>query len=77
MYLICAIEASTIVRQLALGIRDLHRMGIAHRDLKPENFLYSGDYKELKICDFGFAKQITDEALSTPLYTPYYVGKGL
>lgn len=29
----------------------------------------------LKLTDFGFAKETTQNALQTPCYTPYYVGE--
>jgi len=35
----------------------MHSLNIAHRDIKPENLLIS-DRKEMKICDFGFARQL-------------------
>ena len=39
----------------------LHQSGVVHRDLKPSNILYadtSGDPASLRICDFGFGKQV-------------------
>ena len=49
-----------------------------HRDLKPANILYrdaSGDPDSLRICDFGFAKQLRAEngLLMTPCYTANFV----
>lgn len=50
-------------------------MGIAHRDLKPENLLYAS--KEfgsiLKISDFGLARFINNEVMTTQCGTPGYV----
>ncbi len=43
--------------QLLKGLAYLHSQNIIHRDIKPENLLVS-DRKELKICDFGFARQL-------------------
>ena len=43
--------------QLLKGLAYLHSLKIVHRDIKPENLLV-GDKKEMKICDFGFARQL-------------------
>ncbi|XP_023601767.1 MAP kinase-activated protein kinase 3 isoform X3 [Myotis lucifugus] len=42
---------------------------------QPENLLYTSKEKDavLKLTDFGFAKETTQNALQTPCYTPYYV----
>ncbi|PAA88971.1 hypothetical protein BOX15_Mlig022376g3 [Macrostomum lignano] len=69
-------EAAHIVRSIALAISFLHSNNIAHRDLKPENLLYtsSGPEGQLKLTDFGFAKEVgLHKTLQTPCYTPYYV----
>lgn len=49
-----------------------------HRDLKPSNILYmdeSGNPESIRICDFGFAKQLRAEngLLMTPCYTANFV----
>ena len=44
---------------------------------QPENLLFtdpSGTAK-IKLTDFGFAKEVKGLSLSTPCYTPYYVGE--
>ena len=51
---------------------------MVHRDLKPSNILYaddSGSPDSLRICDFGFAKQIRADngLLMTPCYTANFV----
>ena len=33
---------------------------IVHRDLKPHNILINEDTKEIKLCDFGFAREFKD-----------------
>ena len=57
------------------AVEYLHERGIAHRDLKPENLLSSGsDEKEvIKIADFGFSKDFTDDKLQTSCGSPGYV----
>ncbi|XP_075403548.1 MAP kinase-activated protein kinase 3 [Tenrec ecaudatus] len=68
-------EAAEIMRGIGLAIQFLHSQNIAHRDVKPENLLYTSKEKDavLKLTDFGFAKETTQNALQTPCYTPYYV----
>ena len=45
-----------IIFQLVQGLLYLHGLDVIHRDIKPENLLVSS-HLELKICDFGFARQ--------------------
>ena len=52
-----------IFRKILIAVKYLHEKGIAHLDLKPENILLQFQFKfgkrkisEVKICDFGFAK---------------------
>ncbi|XP_012883699.1 PREDICTED: MAP kinase-activated protein kinase 3 [Dipodomys ordii] len=68
-------EAAEIMRDIGTAIQFLHSQNIAHRDVKPENLLYTSKEKNavLKLTDFGFAKETTQNALQTPCYTPYYV----
>ncbi|KAK4336965.1 hypothetical protein RND71_043415 [Anisodus tanguticus] len=72
-------EAAGIISKVCSVVSYLHSLNIAHRDLKPENLLYtSNDPKkaELKLTDFGFAKESEPNSnvnsLQTPCYTPYY-----
>lgn len=51
---------------------------MVHRDLKPSNILYmddSGNPDSIRICDFGFAKQLRggNGLLLTPCYTANFV----
>lgn len=51
---------------------------MVHRDLKPSNILYvddSGNPESIRICDFGFAKQLraNNGLLMTPCYTANFV----
>lgn len=56
---LCESEASTWTRQLYLGLRDLHCLGILHRDIKPENLLIAAD-GTLRIADFGWCADLRD-----------------
>ena len=46
-----------IIKQICLGIREIHNKNIIHRDLKPENILLDKNNK-IKIGDFGISKQL-------------------
>jgi cyclin-dependent kinase-like len=45
------------VYQLCLALTYLHESGYVYRDVKPENLLV-GDDGVLKLCDFGFAREL-------------------
>lgn len=53
-------EVSSLMRQLAEGVRYTHSQGVVHRDLKLGNMLLDGRM-ELKIADFGLAARVADE----------------
>uniref|UniRef100_A0A8C5V0X1 non-specific serine/threonine protein kinase n=1 Tax=Microcebus murinus TaxID=30608 RepID=A0A8C5V0X1_MICMU len=71
-------EASCVLHTISKTVEYLHSQGVVHRDLKPSNILYvdeSGNPECLRICDFGFAKQLRAEngLLMTPCYTANFV----
>ena len=43
-----------LIEPIALGLQDIHRVGIIHRDIKPQNILLSVEGR-IKIADFGIA----------------------
>ncbi|XP_041089216.1 ribosomal protein S6 kinase alpha-3 [Polyodon spathula] len=71
-------EASAVLYTISKTVEYLHMQGVVHRDLKPSNILYmdeSGNPESIRICDFGFAKQLRAEngLLMTPCYTANFV----
>lgn len=49
--------ARAILRDVLLGLREAHRLGIVHRDIKPENILLNEKGKAL-IADFGLGSVV-------------------
>ncbi|KAM5195004.1 ribosomal protein S6 kinase alpha-6 isoform 2-T3 [Hipposideros larvatus] len=71
-------EASDVLFVITKTLDYLHCQGVVHRDLKTSNILYmdeSANADSIKICDFGFAKQLRGEngLLLTPRYTANFV----
>ena len=55
-------RALEIIEQVAMALAEAHRNGIVHRDIKPTNVAI--DHRgEVKVLDFGLAKQINPEEL--------------
>jgi hypothetical protein len=53
-------DVVALARKLFSAVAYLHSRGIIHRDIKPENILFSSkkDDAEIKISDFGFARNL-------------------
>ncbi|KAF8562621.1 hypothetical protein P879_06012 [Paragonimus westermani] len=71
-------EASDVMHVLSSTLEFLHQNMIVHRDLKPSNIMYADSSMSpsgLRVCDFGFAKQLRAEngLLMTPCYTANFV----
>ncbi|KAL4500643.1 hypothetical protein ABPG72_003067 [Tetrahymena utriculariae] len=47
-----------VIYQIALGLDSLHNTGYFHRDLKPENLLVNMSSLNVKVCDFGLAREV-------------------
>lgn len=50
-------KAVVYIGQVCEGLAHLHEKGLLHRDLKPSNILLSENLTDLRIADFGLAKQ--------------------
>ncbi|XP_076811256.1 uncharacterized protein LOC143456099 isoform X1 [Clavelina lepadiformis] len=61
-------RARSYIYQLLKAVHWCHANNVIHRDIKPENLLISND-GVLKLCDFGFARQVSMTNRST--YTDY------
>ena len=58
--------------QIVNAVYYLHQHNIIHRDIKPENILISED-DTIKLCDFGWAKELTLENRKTFCGTAEYM----
>lgn len=66
-------EAALFFKQIVQAVQHMHMKDIAHRDLKAENIIFtSRNSTELKIVDFGFAKQNSNSGMTTPCFTLDY-----
>ena len=65
-------ESFNFFIQIINAVYYLHQNNIIHRDIKPENILIAKNNK-LKLCDFGWAKELTLENRSTFCGTVEYM----
>jgi hypothetical protein len=56
-------QASSIMVQIASGVKYLHTYGIVHRDLKPDNIMITqqNEFGVIKIMDFGLSKIVSTQ----------------
>jgi hypothetical protein len=62
-----------VFRQLAAGLRALHRADTLHADLKPSNFLIAAPNHDVVLLDFGLARPIGLTEGSAGAGTPAYM----
>jgi len=69
-------EIRASVRMLFDGLDHCHSRGVMHRNLKPEHILVNAETMDLKLCDFGLARNYwfegnyTHEVVSLPYRPP-------
>jgi len=67
-------ETRRTMQQIATAVKHLHENGIAHRDLKIENIMFTSPASdELKLGDFGLAKDLGRSDSNTPVGTLHYM----
>jgi len=68
-------RALAIIRQMAEGLAEAHRLGVIHRDLKPANVMIDRE-GNVRIMDFGIARSLTARgttSVGTVIGTPEYM----
>jgi urea transport system substrate-binding protein len=63
-------EALGLLKQAAMGLATAHKAGLVHRDIKPANLWLerdkeSGQFKRVKVLDFGLAKEVAKDSSLT------------
>ena len=62
---------SNIIRQICLGIKEIHNTKIVHRDIKPEN-IFMDEKMDIKIGIFGTSEYFKSKEECTPPKSNYY-----
>ncbi|XP_055684675.1 serine/threonine-protein kinase NIM1 [Lutzomyia longipalpis] len=69
-------QACKLFRQLLSAVRHMHNLGFVHRDIKAENVLLVNEDK-VKLADFGFSTQLSNEPCRTFCGSPPYAAPEL
>lgn len=68
-------EIKSILRQIACALDYIHGLNIAHNDVKLENIVITK--KDVKLVDFGFARENCDKKITMICGTPNYMSPEL
>lgn len=67
-------QARWLFQQLIMGLDYIHMQGVVNRDIKLENSLVTeGDMPMLKLCDFGYSKNVQLSAAKSIVGTRSYL----
>jgi serine/threonine protein kinase len=82
---VSVVETLRIGRETADGLAAAHRRALVHRDIKPDNIFLAGPAREVKIIDFGLARDAAEDGtkltvdgavVGTPAYmSPERIGE--
>jgi serine/threonine protein kinase len=70
-------EVLRIGREIAEALAAIHGQGVVHRDIKPGNIFLVGPRRQVKVTDFGLAREPGDDHLTLSEHwvgTPAYMG---
>ena len=65
------VDVVPVCMTVLAGLAEAHAKGLVHRDIKPGNiYLVNGSIEQVKLLDFGIAKEIGDDARERRLTAP-------
>lgn len=66
------LTAAHVTSKCLEALHHCHSIGVVHRDIKPENIMFGGD-GEIRLVDFGLAKESASNKMKTFAGTPYFM----